>query len=413
MSYTGALTVSQVNTYLKAVLENDSVLRSVYICGEISNFTNHYRTGHFYFTLKDENAQIKCVMFRSSASRLRFSPENGMQVIIHGRVSLYERDGQYQLYADGMQPDGTGALHLAYEQLKKKLEQRGWFDPDLKKPIPRYPMRIGVVTSPTGAAVRDILQILSRRFPLSQVVLCPVQVQGESASGEISAAIYDLNKADACDVIIVGRGGGSIEELWAFNEENVAKAVYESLIPVISAVGHETDYTICDFVADLRAPTPSAAAELAVPDRAEQTAYLSSVNRRMSSCIQSRIDSGRARIKELSSRGVMSSPLSLLDQRRMLLDSIINKISASSERMLTAKKMKFYAMCGKLDTLSPLRVLSRGYSILMQGDEIIKDIDSVGVQAEITARLHGGFIKCTVNEVIKSGGSEKDEKADI
>lgn len=413
MSYNGALTVSQVNTYLKAIMENDSVLRSVYICGEISNFTNHYRTGHFYFTLKDETARIKCVMFRSSASRLRFSPENGMQVIIHGRVSLYERDGQYQLYADGMQPDGTGALHLAYEQLKKRLEQRGWFDPDIKKPLPPYPMRIGVVTSPTGAAVRDILQVLSRRFPLAQVVFCPVQVQGESASGEISAAIYDLNRNNSCDVIIVGRGGGSIEELWAFNEENVAKAVYESFIPVISAVGHETDFTICDFVADLRAPTPSAAAELAVPDRAEQAAYIVSLNRNMRSCIQARIDSGRAQINELSSRGVMSSPLSLLDQRRLMLDSIINKISSSAGRMVSAKKISFCTLCGKLDALSPLRVLSRGYSILMHDDEIIKDINSISEQAEITARLHGGCIKCTVNEVIKSGGSKENEKANI
>lgn len=413
MSYTGALTVSQINTYLKSVIESDSVLRSVYICGEISNFTNHYRTGHFYFTLKDENAQLKCVMFKSSALRLRFVPENGMQVIIHGRISLFERDGQYQLYADGMQPDGTGALHLAYEQLKKKLENRGWFDASAKRLIPRYPVRIGVVTSPTGAAVRDILQILSRRFPLSQVVLCPVQVQGESASGEISSAINALNENDACDVIIVGRGGGSIEELWAFNEENVAKAVYESAIPVISAVGHETDYTICDFVADLRAPTPSAAAELAVPDRFEQLSYISSLGRQMQSSIQVKINDARTRVKDLSSRSVMSSPASLLDRRRIMLDRIINKISSGAGQILNTERINFCALCAKLDMLSPLRVLSRGYSILTHDEKVIRSIENIKPNDVVTARLHGGSIKCTVNKIIKPESSEENEKANI
>lgn len=413
MSYANILTVSQINTYLKAILEDDAVLRSVYICGEISNFTNHYRTGHFYFTLKDENSLLKCVMFKSNASRLRFLPENGMRIIVHGRISLFERDGQYQLYADGMQPDGTGALHLAYEQLKRKLEQRGWFDRAVKKPIPRYPMRIGVVTSPTGAAVRDILQILSRRFPVAQVILCPVQVQGDSAAPEIAAALYTLNQKKACDVIIVGRGGGSIEELWAFNEESVAQAVFDSSIPVISAVGHETDYTICDFVADLRAPTPSAAAELAVPERIEQRIYILSMSQRMRSSLQTRIDNGRAQLRELTSRGIMSSPVSLLDQRRLMLDSAIHGMSSAAERLLASKKLHFFSLCGKLDMLSPLRVLSRGYAILMKEEKIIQGIHDVQAMDRITARLCDGYLSCQIDTILKLESSEKNEEADI
>lgn len=395
MSFTKVLTVTQINTYLKAIMEENPVLRSVYISGEISNFTNHYRTGHLYFTLKDEGALIKCIMFKSSAARLRFLPENGMRVIVHGRVSVYERDGQYQLYADGMQPDGTGALYLAYEQLKRKLEERGWFDESAKKPIPRYPGKIGVITSPTGAAVRDIFNILGRRYPLADIIFCPVQVQGGSARAEISTALYRLNELNVCDVIILGRGGGSIEELWAFNEEEVAKAVFESHIPVISAVGHETDYTICDFVADLRAPTPSAAAELAVPDKEEQNAMLDALQFRMRRTLLTRIDAERARLKDFSARGVMRSPLSLLDQRRILLDSLISTGTAAITRLTREKQMHFRVLCGKLNTLSPLHVLSRGYAIAMQEGKALKSIDDAE-NKPIEVRLEDGILDCMV-----------------
>ena len=263
---TTVLTVSQINTYVKSLIDGDDNLQNLYVAGEISNFTNHYRTGHFYFTLKDERAALKAVMFRSAAQRLRFLPEDGMRVIIRGNVSLFERDGVYQLYCEDMQPDGAGALAVAFEQRKQKLAAMGLFDEAHKKPLPRFPKRIGVVTSPTGAAVHDIQTVLERRFPAAEIIFAPVQVQGELAAPQISAAIEEFNRKKAADVLIVGRGGGSIEDLWAFNEELVAHAVYESEIPIISAVGHETDTTIIDFVADLSAPTPSAAAELAVPD---------------------------------------------------------------------------------------------------------------------------------------------------
>lgn len=412
MSFMKVLTVTQVNTYLKAVLEEDSVLRSIYISGEISNFTNHYRTGHLYFTLKDEGALIKCVMFKSSATRLRFLPENGMRVIVHGRVSVYERDGQYQLYADGMQPDGTGALYLAYEQLKRKLEERGWFDESIKKPIPRYPNKIGVITSPTGAAVQDIFNILERRYPLADIVFCPVQVRGDIARTEIPAVLHRLNQLNACDVIILGRGGGSIEELWAFNEESVARAVFESEIPVISAVGHETDFTICDFVADLRAPTPSAAAELAVPDKREQAAAIYAMNVRMGNALQATVNAGRAKLREFSARGAMRSPLSLLDQRRILLDGLINASITATKSNFYEKLTHFRVLCGKLDMLSPLHVLSRGYAIAIQDENVLKSVNDVQ-DKPITVRLKDGILDCIVQDKRKLEGDSKYETADI
>ncbi len=413
MSFTNVLTVTQVNTYLKAVLEENPVLRSLYISGEISNFTNHYRTGHLYFTLKDEGALIKCVMFKSSAARLRFLPENGMRVIVHGRISVYERDGQYQLYADGIQPDGTGTLYLAYEQLKRKLEERGWFDESAKKTIPRYPARIGVVTSPTGAAVQDIFNILGRRYPLADIVFCPVQVQGENARSEITDALYRLNQLSACDVIILGRGGGSIEDLWAFNEEDVAKAVFESKIPVISAVGHETDFTICDFVSDLRAPTPSAAAEIAVPDAKEQIAMIYALQIRMNRIIQARIDTERAKLQEFSVRRVMRSPLSLLDQRRIMLDYLINTSITAITNIFKEKQTQFRLLCSKLNMLSPLQVLSRGYAIAMQDDSVLKSINDVKDKSLLSVRLTDGMLDCMVKRKRKLDGDGKNEEADI
>ena len=326
MNSSRILTVVQLNTYIKTLLDTDENLNNLYVVGEISNFTDHYRTGHYYFTLKDENAVIKCVMFRGANSRLRFKPENGMRVVVRGRVSVYERDGQYQLYADDMQPDGLGALNLAFEQLKKRLEAEGLFNAEHKQPIPRYPSRIGVITSPTGAAVRDITNVLSRRFPSSVMVFCPVQVQGDSAAGQIADAIRRFNAGPYADALIVGRGGGSIEELWAFNEEQVARAVFDSKIPIISAVGHETDFTICDFVADLRAPTPSAAAELAVPDTFEQKTLLSSLTYRMGKAVSSSIDALRRELERLKSSPGLSSPVGSVQNHRIRLDSQISAL---------------------------------------------------------------------------------------
>ena len=297
MQNTLVLSVSQLNRYIKMNFDADENLANIFISGEISNFTNHYRTGHLYFTLKDDSAAVRAVMFNSSAKRLKFMPEDGMKVIARGRVSVYEASGQYQLYVDDMQPDGVGALNLAYEQLKEKLQKEGLFSELHKKPLPPYPEKVGVITSPTGAAVRDIINVLGRRFPYAEIVFCPVLVQGDGAHLQLTDAVNLFNSERAADVIIIGRGGGSIEDLWEFNDEGLARAVYNSEIPVISAVGHETDFTICDFVADMRAPTPSAAAELAVPDANELQYALSALKNRMFLNVSSGIADRRSRLE--------------------------------------------------------------------------------------------------------------------
>ena len=314
------LTVSQLNRYVKSIIEQDFNLQTVFVQGEISNFTNHYKTGHFYMTIKDEFSSIKAVMFKTANMRLKFMPENSMSVIIRGRVSVFERDGQYQLYIDDMQPDGTGALSLAFEQLKNRLAAEGLFDAERKKPIPVYPHRVGVVTSPTGAAIRDIINVISRRFSLAELILCPVSVQGENAAPQIKAAIELFNKKKAADVLIVGRGGGSVEELWAFNEEIVARAVAASEIPVISAVGHETDFTICDFVADLRAPTPSAAAELAVPDKLQQIGMLNAYQKRIKSALDDRFSYEKSKLELYKSSLKRLDPKNYIDSLRVRCD---------------------------------------------------------------------------------------------
>ena len=406
MSYPIVLTVSQVNTYLKMQIEADKNLYNVYISGEISNFTNHYRTGHYYLTLKDDNSVIKAVMFRSNAQRLKFMPENGMKVIARGRISVYERDGQYQLYIDDMQPDGVGALHIAFEQLKEKLEKEGLFDNELKKPIPRFPERVGVITSPTGAAVKDIMNVLSRRFPAAEVVFCPVQVQGDSAPAQIIDAIGRFNRINAADVLIVGRGGGSIEELWAFNDENVARAVVSSEIPVISAVGHETDFTICDFAADLRAPTPSAAAELAVPDSFELKNYTFSLLKSMTNSVYQKINVEKIKLKNLTNNKFLSDPVSILDERKLILDSYCQSISSSMSNRLNFEKNRLSALCGKLDTLSPLKVLSRGYSITYNSGTLVRKTEDVAKGDNIKINVSDGCIDCTVSGIKKSRGGK-------
>lgn len=388
------LTVGQINTYIKSIIDGDPNLNYIFVVGEISNFTNHYRTGHYYFTLKDETSAIKAVMFRSSAQRIKFVPENGMRVILRGRVSVFERDGQYQLYVDDMQPDGAGALNLAFEQLKAKLEAQGLFDSSRKKPIPEIPERVGVITSPTGAAVRDILNVLGRRFPLAKVVFCPVQVQGVSAAPQIAQAIDLFNRYSAADVLIVGRGGGSIEDLWAFNEEQVALAVSRSSIPVISAVGHETDFTICDFVADLRAPTPSAAAELAVPDWAEQRAYVSGLMLHASSLIRQNLVEQKAIVNTLSQSRVLKNPLETVEIGRQTLDSLLNRLLFAQKSNFNSSASRFAEACAKLDALSPLKVLSRGYAAVYSGGKITDSAEKTDMTKNISVRFADGEIEC-------------------
>lgn len=394
------LSVGQINTYIKSLIDGDPNLTNVFVVGEISNFINHYRTGHFYFTLKDNESAIKAVMFRSSAQRLRFIPENGIRVIIRGRISVFERDGQYQLYADDMQPDGIGALNIAFEQLKAKLESQGLFDDSRKKSIPGVPAKVGVITSPTGAAVRDIINVLGRRFPLAEIVFYPVQVQGPSAAGQIADAIDLFNHYSAADVLIVGRGGGSIEDLWAFNEEKVALAVSRSNIPVISAVGHETDYTICDFVADMRAPTPSAAAELAVPDWREQYAYIDALRLHSVSVLKQKIISDRAYVESVSNSRVLKNPLAPVENGRQTLDILLNRMLSAQRNLLNENGMRFASACAKLDALSPLKVLSRGYAAVYSGDKIAGSVKNVDMSKNMHVRFNDGEIDCRPIEKI-------------
>ncbi len=390
------LTVSQLNRYVKSIIEQDFNLQTVFVQGEISNFTNHYKTGHYYMTIKDEFSSIKAVMFKTANMRLKFMPENSMSVIIKGRVSVFERDGQYQLYIDDMQPDGTGALSLAFEQLKNRLAAEGLFDSERKKQIPAYPRRVGVVTSPTGAAIRDIINVVSRRFPLTELILCPVSVQGENAAPQIKAAIELFNKKKAADVLIVGRGGGSVEELWAFNEEIVARAVAASEIPVISAVGHETDFTICDFVADLRAPTPSAAAELAVPDKYQQIGMLNSYSKRIQAALddsflyeKSKLELYKSALKRLNPKNYIDSLRVRCDRASMQMDSVVRSNLAS-------KSGEFASLCAKLDAMSPLKILSRGYSIASKDGAILTDVGGIANGDRINVKLSGGSLDCEV-----------------
>ena len=400
------LSVSQLNRYVKSIIEQDRNLQTVFVQGEISNFTNHYKTGHFYMTIKDEFSSIKAVMFKTANMRLKFMPENAMSVIIKGRVSVFERDGQYQLYIDDMQPDGIGALSFAFEQLKERLAKEGLFDIERKKPIPAYPQRVGVVTSPTGAAIRDIINVISRRFPLAELILCPVAVQGEYAAPQIKAAIEEFNNQKAADVLIVGRGGGSIEELWAFNEEIVARAVANSEIPVISAVGHETDFTICDFAADLRAPTPSAAAELAVPDMYQQKEMLVNAQRRLNSAVFDRIGIERAKLEMKKSVLQRMSPQNYIDNLRVRCDRASMAMENAVKHGMTVRSKEFSSLCAKLEAMSPLKILARGYSVASKEGRIISDVSGVEKGDVINVRVGGGDIECEVKKVVEYGKND-------
>lgn len=393
------LTVSQVNAYVKSLLDGDKNLNPVYVSGEISNFTDHYRSGHLYFSLKDEKAVLKAVMFASHSRRLRFRPQDGMKVLCRGRVTVYEAGGQYQLYVDDMQPDGLGALNLAYEQLKEKLSKEGLFDADRKRPLPRYPRRIGVITSPTGAAVQDICRILGRRWPMAEIVFCPVLVQGDGAAPQLVEALARMNRIDKVDVIIMGRGGGSLEDLWAFNEEPVARAVASSQIPVISAVGHETDFTICDFAADLRASTPSAAAELAVPDQTEELLVLESARYTLQKYVESALAERRMELDSLTSSRSLQAPLEGVARRETELEHLSRRLAAGASLSLGKAREELSRLSGALHSLSPLEVLGRGYAIASdQEGAPIRSVSELEPGKTFRLRLRDGEALCETLE---------------
>ena len=369
------ITVSQLNFYLKSLIDNDANLRFVFLEGEISNLTDHYSSGHIYFSLKDEKSVVKAVMFSYAAKNLKFKPKNGMKVILRARVSVYEPSGQYQLYVEDMQPDGVGALSLQFEQLKEKLTKEGLFDKAHKKPIPVFPQTVGVITSPTGAAVRDILNIIGRRCPSVDIVMCPVLVQGENAASQLTSAIKRFSENDIADVIIIGRGGGSQEDLWAFNDENLARAIYECKTPVISAVGHETDFTICDFVSDLRAPTPSAAAELAVPDRVELLNELSSQRQYLSALMDKKLLTLERTLSNSTRLLSAYSPIKSIEDNEKELSVITNRMLSLSQQFIDINTKNLTETASKLSALNPVAVLMRGYSYIT--DENSKPVSSV------------------------------------
>ncbi len=393
-------TVNEVNNYAKNLLDNDENLKHIFVTGEISNYKAHY-SGHLYMTIKDEVSSIKAVMFAGNASRLRFSPENGMKVLIFGTISLFPRDGSFQLYINDMQPDGVGALSVAFEQLKEKLEKEGLFSASHKKPVPKFPVKVGVVTSATGAAIQDIFNVLGRRYPVAQVVVRPTQVQGEGAAEDIAKAINEFNRLNGADVLIVGRGGGSVEDLWAFNEEVVARAVYNSKIPVISAVGHETDYTICDFVADLRAPTPSAAAELAVPDIFELKGELLYYKQQIEALTVNRLNFERTRLSSIEKSGALKDPVSKLNESKINLLYLSEKLSDLTENRLKEEKSKLSSFAGKLDALSPLKVISRGYALINKGDELLTSVKQFSVGESVEIKLSDGKLNAQITDIIK------------
>ncbi len=393
-----ALSVTQVNLYIKELMNRDDILTDVLVKGELSNFKAH-SSGHMYMSLKDETGVMRAVMFRGSASKLRFTPQNGMKVVAHGRVTVYERDGQYQLYIDDMQQEGIGDLYVAFEELKAKLSAEGLFDPAHKKTLPKYPKKVGVVTAPTGAAIRDIINVLTRRFSYADVVLYPVLVQGENAAESIATAIRYFNETKGADVLIVGRGGGSIEDLWAFNEEVVAREIYRSEIPIVSAVGHEIDFTISDFVADLRAPTPSAAAELVVPSQTELNEKFQNVYRRLYSQAERILEQGRLRVKSLSERPSLQNPMLKVEEERIYLDRLTQDMTVAASRILEQKKQGLGVAASKLDGLSPLGVLSRGFSVAKGEDgTVIDSVSQIKAGDDMTVMVKDGRILATVKE---------------
>ncbi|HAL63823.1 MAG TPA: exodeoxyribonuclease VII large subunit [Clostridiales bacterium] len=389
-------TVSQLNSYMKRLVEAQQTLGDIWIKGEISNFKEHY-SGHLYITLKDDGGVLKAVMFKSAAQTLTFRPEDGMKVLARGRIGVYEQSGTYQLYINEMTPDGVGELYIAYEKLKKRLAEEGLFDDSAKKPIPKYPEKIGVVTATTGAAVRDIINVITRRYPYCEIIIYPSLVQGAGAKENIVEAIEYFNKHNLCDTLIVGRGGGSIEDLWAFNEEEVARAIYASKIPIISAVGHETDFTIADFVADLRAPTPSAAAEIAVPSQLELSAAITGMQGRLKTAQINYIKRLKLSLDNLKPK----SPQNLIDDMRQKCDNLMHQAEKSYRLTEAAKRKIMSELCAKLDAMSPLAVLKRGYAIAEDGQGgIIKEVKNLKTGEIFKLTLSDGSCKCEVKEKI-------------
>ncbi|HIY21463.1 MAG TPA: exodeoxyribonuclease VII large subunit [Candidatus Flavonifractor merdigallinarum] len=396
MSQQPIYTVSQVNRYVKSLLDGDRRLAGLFVRGEISNY-KRYPSGHHYFSLKDGEGALRCVLFRREAELLRFQPENGMTVIAFGRLTVFPRDGQYQLYCSRLTPDGVGDLHVAFEQLKAKLYQEGLFDPAHKKPIPRFPTKIALITSPAGAAVRDMLRILKARWPLAEVYVVPVRVQGAEAPGELAAALEWANRNRVADLIITGRGGGSMEDLWAFNDERVARAIFACTTPVISAVGHEPDVTIADFVADLRAATPSNAAELAVPDRSELKSALNGLEARLTGAMSRRLERARTWVEQMGERRALSDPMAPIQDRRVLLDYQRERLARGLQGALSGERERLGRLSAALDALSPLKVLARGYAIPYEKDgTMVRSISQAETGMELDLRLWDGTLRCRV-----------------
>lgn len=393
------LSVTEINRYINNIVSSDVYLSNVWVKGEISNF-KHHSSGHAYFTLKDAASALKCVMFRSYFSSLVFVPEDGMNVVVQGYISVYERDGSYQLYVLNMQPDGTGALYIAFNQLKERLAREGLFDEKHKKPLPLLPSSVGIITSVTGAVIRDILNVLSRRFPNFNIKIINVAVQGKEAAPQICDAIRTFNMLDNVDVIIIARGGGSLEDLWAFNEEQVAYEVYNSRIPIISAVGHETDYTICDFAADMRAPTPSAAAEIVMPDKIKIKNTISSLESRVFICMKMILQNMRNKLLSITQKGVFARPDILLNNTRLQIDSYIGRAEYASNSIVKNCITRLSVASARLDALSPLKVLSRGYSIAKNNqNNYINSVNELEIGQNITLILSDGQAQCEVKKI--------------
>ncbi len=412
-----SLSVTEVNNYIKNLLDSDLLLSGLSIKGELSNY-KIYPSGHHYFTLKDAESSIRCVMFKSNASKLSFVPEAGMGVTAMGRISVYPRDGAYQLYCTGLLQEGQGDLHAAFEKLKEKLAKEGLFDAEYKKPLPRFPKTIAVITSSAGAAVRDIIRVLGKRWPMTKLVILPVRVQGAEAPAEIAGAIRYADKHKVADLIITGRGGGSIEDLWAFNDEGVARAIFACETPIISAVGHEPDVTIADYVADLRAATPSNAAELAVPDQSEMQEAIYSYEQRLAHSMGKQLEANRARLTDLSSRRVLLRPTAYIDQKRQELDSLSEALLSRYERGLHKRKQDYIRLAASLDALSPLKVLSRGYAMTTdENGRAVSSVSTINKGDKLNVSLSDGRLLCTVTDKKKlpiekkAKASTKENKA--
>ena len=395
-----ALTVSQLNTYVKMMFESDNRLSRICVVGEISNFVNHFKTGHCYFSLKDEKSSIKAVMFAASVKNLRFRPENGMKVYITGRVSVFERDGVYQIYAESMEPEGAGSLMIAFEQLKKKLSSEGLFDVGKKKPLPVYPEKIAVITSPVGAALQDIINVLSRRYPLVKIVFCPVAVQGINCAKENIEALNKVNASGCADVIILGRGGGSVEDLWGYNDEQLVRTVADSKIPVITGIGHETDFTLCDYAADLRAPTPSAAAELAVPDVDDLRMMIDSLIFSAENSVLDFVERNAEKLDNLQYRHTLRDPETVINRQNVELQNLNKRLSVAAENVYDKKSYKLNMLSEKLRMLNPLYFIQKGFVPVYADSKRIRSVSEISENDELLIRFVDGSIKCDIKETI-------------